>query len=205
MLNWIINNGLQAIIVCPKKEVTKKEKMIEDRYSAENTATWMETLYPGQVRMAHSGLDEKTNDAAIRDMKEGKAKILVSTTVVEVGLTIPKLHYAWIVHAERMGLVSLHQLAGRLARKGGRGYVHLWSPEPLSKKSATRLEVFVSENDGYELALRDMELRGVGDLRPEGLAQSGGSPDALGNHSIPFRLIEEIRSQLGLKDLNQTG
>lgn len=112
-LTWIVQHGYKAVVICPKREVTGREQLIEDRYSTTNIASWLSSIFPGKVRMAHGGQDGSENDDAIHDMKLGEGSVLVSTTVVETGITIPKLHYALIIHPERLGLIALHPILPR--------------------------------------------------------------------------------------------
>lgn len=104
--------------------------------------------------------------------------ILVSTSVIEVGITIPNLRWMMILNPDRFGLVQLHQMRGRLARQGGRGYCILYKNDDLSDEAAERLNVFCSTNDGFKLAQADMALRGPGDLLGGG-SQHGKTPSPL--------------------------
>ena len=106
-------------------------------------------------------------------MKNDEADILVSTTAAEVGLNIPKLERVLIINPERLGLSTLHQLRGRVARKGGRGYCDLYLPKAVSDESQERLRILIETADGFELSQKDLELRGGGDVRGSGNKQSG--------------------------------
>lgn len=123
--------------------------------------------------------DEKT--AVIRDMHAMKFQILISSVVIEVGVTLPSLKAMMIVNPERYGLSQIHQLRGRLARKGGNGRLFLVVDEPVEKLRAEkpemleRLETLVECQDGFELAERDMEMRGFGDVTTRSNTQSGSA------------------------------
>lgn len=101
----------------------------------------------------------------------GKAHILVSTTVIEVGVNVPNASVMVIENAERFGLSQLHQLRGRVGRGADQSYCILMSKYKLSKETRHRLEVMTQTNDGFVVAEEDMKLRGPGDM--EGTQQSG--------------------------------
>jgi len=101
----------------------------------------------------------------------GEAHILVATTVIEVGVNVPKASVMVIESAERFGLSQLHQLRGRVGRGTDQSYCVLVTSYKLSHDTRKRLEIMVKSNDGFEIAEADMQLRGHGDL--EGTLQSG--------------------------------
>ena len=103
--------------------------------------------------------------------REGKAHILIATTVIEVGVDIPNATVMIIESAERFGLSQLHQLRGRVGRGADQSYCILLSSSKLSKEAAARLEVMIRTSDGFEIAETDLRLRGPGDI--EGTMQSG--------------------------------
>jgi ATP-dependent DNA helicase RecG len=110
-------------------------------------------------------------EASMRLFREGYAHILVATTVIEVGVDIPNASVMIIESAERFGLSQLHQLRGRVGRGADQSYCILMSSDKLSKEAATRIEVMIRTNDGFEIAETDLQLRGPGDI--EGTMQSG--------------------------------
>lgn len=101
----------------------------------------------------------------------GDTKILVATTVIEVGVNVPNASIMLIENAERFGLSQLHQLRGRVGRGADQSYCILVTPYKLSEISKKRIDILVSSNDGFEIAEADLKLRGPGDL--EGTQQSG--------------------------------
>src|SRR5690606_14958366 len=113
------------------------------------------------------------------DMRSGRAKILIATTVVEVGVTLPALRRVMVVAPERYGLVTLHQLRGRAARRGGTGWFDLHSPAPLKEKQQEKLQLFTRCKDGFEVAELALKLRGFGDLARGGTKQSGADDSFL--------------------------
>ncbi|NLA48993.1 MAG: ATP-dependent DNA helicase RecG, partial [Bacteroidales bacterium] len=103
--------------------------------------------------------------------RDGKAHILIATTVIEVGVDIPNASVMVIESAERFGLSQLHQLRGRVGRGSDQAYCILVSGEKLSKEASARIDVMTQTNDGFEIAEKDLQLRGPGDI--EGTMQSG--------------------------------
>lgn len=142
-----------------------------------------------QIALAHGGMDESAKQHAIDRMKSGDANLLIATSVIEVGTTIPNLRLLIVVNAERYGASQLHQLRGRLARNGGNGIFALYIPgtpedDPdadsatpcISNTSMQRMQAVASTNDGFELAELDMQLRGIGHLATGSNLQSGRKP-----------------------------
>jgi ATP-dependent DNA helicase RecG len=117
---------------------------------------------------------QQTNDVKEFNMKafaEGRANILVSTTVIEVGVDIPNASVMVIESAERFGLSQLHQLRGRVGRGSDKSYCVLMKGDKLSNESRKRLDLICATDNGFEIAEEDMKMRGPGDL--EGTQQSG--------------------------------
>ena len=125
--------------------------------------------------MLHGRLKPDEKEAAINKFRDGKLDVLVSTTVVEVGVDIPNANVMVILGAERFGLAQLHQLRGRVGRSDIQSYCYLL-PEQISCSSEERLRAMEKTNDGFELAETDLKLRGPGNVF--GNAQSG-FPDFL--------------------------
>jgi len=116
----------------------------------------------------------KAKEAAMRRFKEGKIQLLVATTVIEVGVDVPNATLMVIENAERMGLAQLHQLRGRVGRGRHASSCLLLYRAPLAPLARERLAVMRDTNDGFEVARRDLELRGPGEMlgtRQTGLAQ----------------------------------
>lgn len=113
-------------------------------------------------------------DAAMLAFKNGKIQLLVATTVIEVGVDVPNATLMVIENAERMGLAQLHQLRGRVGRGSEASTCVLLYRSPLSQLARERLKAIRETNDGFEIARKDLELRGPGELlgtRQTGLAQ----------------------------------
>ena len=135
-------------------------------------AGW-EKRFPGKVGVVHGRLSERKKEAVIRRMREGTISLLVASTVIELGLTLPSLRALVVVNAERFGLATLHQLRGRVAREGGPGKFLMFLPKDVGEDARQRLEALVATGDGFALAEMDMQARGFGDLSSESEAQTG--------------------------------
>lgn len=173
--------GQQLLIVYPMKEAGEE---LDPLLSVDVASQVWERLYPGKVRIltGDSTKDEKTTVMA--DMRAGRAQILIATTVVEVGVTLPDLYRAMIVAPERLGLTTIHQLRGRVGRKGGTGWCDLYSPLPLKDNQRDKLAAFTRCRDGFEVAELDLKLRGFGDLAAGGSKQSGADDSFLFGSAI---------------------
>jgi ATP-dependent DNA helicase RecG len=128
-------------------------------------------LAPAPVALVHGRLPAAERDARLEAFREGRTAALVATTVIEVGLDVPGATLLWIEGAERLGLATLHQLRGRIARRGQKGYCWIVEGEDAPEGSRERLRTLVDVDDGMRLAEIDLALRGPGELL--GLRQSG--------------------------------
>jgi ATP-dependent DNA helicase RecG len=190
----VIAAGGKVLIVCPKR-VTEDADNKDELPSAETIGNKWKKLLPGLVRIAHSGLKNSENEQSINDVKTGEAKMLVATSVVEVGLNIPNLWMVIVVDAKRFGLSVIHQIRGRLIRQGennGVGYCVLYCPGPIKEKTRDRLTVLVNVQDGYEIAREDMFLRGLGDISDRGKSQHGSADAMCIGKEVSLVIIEEI-------------
>jgi ATP-dependent DNA helicase RecG len=163
--------GRQAYWVCPLIDESEAVR----HQAAEETAAALAAALPGvRVGLVHGRMPGSRKDEVMGAFKEGRLDLLVATTVIEVGVDVPNASLMIIENAERMGLAQLHQLRGRV----GRGTVEstcvlLYAP-PLTPVARERLGVLRDTNDGFEVARRDLELRGPGELlgtRQTGLMQ----------------------------------
>jgi ATP-dependent DNA helicase RecG len=163
--------GRQAYWVCPL--IDESEEM--PYQAAEETAAALSAALPSlSVGLVHGRMPPKSKEATMRRFKEGKLQLLVATTVIEVGVDVPNATLMVIENAERMGLAQLHQLRGRVGRGRHVSSCLLMYRSPLSTLARERLAVMRDTNDGFEVARRDLELRGPGELlgtRQTGLAQ----------------------------------
>jgi ATP-dependent DNA helicase RecG len=170
-----IAEGRQVFIVYPL--ITESEKM--DYKDLEDGWDTISRVFPSPqyaVSVVHGRMTPAVKESSMRIFREGKAHFLIATTVIEVGVDIPNATVMVIESAERFGLSQLHQLRGRVGRGAEQSYCILMTSDKLSKEAASRIEVMVRTNDGFEIAETDLQLRGPGDI--EGTMQSG----------IPFEL-----------------
>ncbi|MDN5872500.1 MAG: DEAD/DEAH box helicase [Nitrococcus sp.] len=165
--------GEQVLVICPERGDADKGKAsrAEARRRAAQAFGLWDKRFPGRVRLSHGGLKGAQKNAALAALREGEADILVSTTVVEVGIDLPRLQRVVVLHANRLGLVTLHQIRGRVARTGGTGYCDLYVP--TGGEAIERLAVLCKTEDGFEVAEQDLRLRGFGDLASDSEAERG--------------------------------
>jgi len=163
--------GRQVYWVCPLIEESDELRS----QAAEETAAALAAALPDvQVGLVHGRMPPSRKDAAMLAFKSGRIQLLVATTVIEVGVDVPNATLMVIENAERMGLAQLHQLRGRVGRGAEASTCVLLYRSPLSPLASQRLKVIRATNDGFEIARRDLELRGPGELlgtRQTGLAQ----------------------------------
>ncbi|ABX43248.1 ATP-dependent DNA helicase RecG [Lachnoclostridium phytofermentans] len=163
-----ISEGRQAYVICPMVE--ESETM-----EAENVVEYTEKLKEALpsingIEYLHGKMKPKDKDDIMGRFASGEIKVLVSTTVVEVGVNVPNSTVMMIENAERFGLAQLHQLRGRVGRGAHQSYCILVSGSS-SKETMERLEILNKSNDGFFIASEDLKLRGPGDLF--GIRQSG--------------------------------
>ena len=128
--------------------------------------------------LLHGKMKDSEKAEVMLNFKEGKADLLVSTTVVEVGIDVPNATVMVIYNAERFGLSALHQLRGRVGRGGDKSYCFLYS-STSDEKALERLDVLCKNKDGFKIAEKDFEMRGSGDFL--GTRQSGKFLSELGS------------------------
>ncbi len=163
--------GRQVYWVCPLIDESDELRS----QAAEETATLLaEALPEVRVGLVHGRMPSPKKDQAMLAFKAGKIHLLVATTVIEVGVDVPNATLMVIENAERMGLAQLHQLRGRVGRGSEASTCVLLYRSPLSELARARLKVIRETTDGFEIARRDLELRGPGELlgtRQTGLSQ----------------------------------
>lgn len=163
-----IEKGFQAFIICPLVEESDK---IEARSAIEEHQRLQKEIFPDlKLALLHGRMSGQEKDVVMTDFRDKKTHILVSTSVVEVGIDIPHASAILIEGANRFGLAQLHQFRGRVGRSQQKSYCLLLA-DNASTEAQTRLEVMENTNDGFELAEEDLKLRGPGEFF--GTKQSG--------------------------------
>jgi ATP-dependent DNA helicase RecG len=165
-----IEKGRQVYIVYPLIEESEKVdlKNLMDGYESVVREFPMPKY---RVSVLHGKMKAEDKDIEMKNFVSGQTHIMVSTTVIEVGVDVPNASVMVIENAERFGLSQLHQLRGRVGRGADQSYCILMSDFKISQEGRTRLETMVRTNDGFEIAEVDLKMRGPGDI--EGTQQSG--------------------------------
>ena len=163
----MIDKGQQIYWVCPLVEESEKS----DLANATKRAEELSLIYPAQVGLVHGKMKGDEKDAVMKRFSSGELKVLVSTTVIEVGVDVPNATVMVIEQAERFGLAQLHQLRGRIGRGSEKSDCILLYGYPLSEVGKKRLEIMRLTDDGFVIAEEDLKLRGSGDVL--GTRQSG--------------------------------
>ena len=163
----MIAAGGRVYWVCPLVQ----ESELIDLTATEVRFAWLRQRFGEEVALAHGKMDSAQRDAALAGFAAGRTKILVATTVVEVGVDVPEANVMVIEHAERFGLAQLHQLRGRVGRGAAKSYCLLLHDEKLGQAARTRLSLLRDTDDGFLIADEDFKLRGAGDYL--GTKQSG--------------------------------
>jgi ATP-dependent DNA helicase RecG len=155
-----IANGARVYWICPLVE----ESETLDIAAVEERAETLRALFGHAVGLVHGKMAGPEKDAAMERFQRGETKILVATTVVEVGVDVPEATIMIVEHAERFGLAQLHQLRGRVGRGADESSCLLLYKGPLSEAGVTRLEILRATEDGFRIAEEDLRLRGEGDV-----------------------------------------
>ncbi len=186
-----VSEGHQVFIIYPLVEETEKSDLKAAAQMAEHLAS---AVFPDlRIGLLHGRMTPEEKEAAMGSFKARELDILVSTTVIEVGIDIPNATLMIVEHAERFGLSQLHQLRGRVGRGSAKSRCILLTPGRLSEDGEKRLRVMESTCDGFRIAEADLEIRGPGDFL--GTRQSG-MPD--------FRVANILRDGTLLEQARQT-
>jgi len=181
--------GRQAYVVYPLVEQSSKMDLKAATEMADHLATKVFSKY--RVTLIHGRLSQAVKDEAMNTFVRGECNVLVSTTVIEVGVDVPNATIMVIEHAERFGLAQLHQLRGRVGRGEEQAYCFLLYRAPLGEVAAERLRSLTETTDGFELAERDLKLRGPGDFF--GTRQSGVPTLRVGDLIRDYEIMEQAR------------
>jgi ATP-dependent DNA helicase RecG len=191
-LERAVKGGAQLYWVCP----LVAESEVLDLAAAEERHAALAKRYPGKVGLVHGKLAGKDKDRVMADFASGALPILVSTTVIEVGVDVPKATIMIIEHAERFGLAQLHQLRGRVGRGAEASSCILLYRQPLSETARERLGVMRRTEDGFVIAEEDLRLRGGGEVL--GTRQSGLPAFRIAQLPEHQDLLETARDQARL-------
>ena len=164
-----LREGRQAYVIYPLVEESEKVDLKAATEMAAHLATSVFSEF--KVALLHGRMKSDQKERVMRAFASGELPMLVSTTVVEVGLDVPNATVMIVEHAERFGLSQLHQLRGRVGRGGHESYCVLLYQAPWSEEARERLKAMSETNDGFVIAERDLKLRGPGDFF--GTRQSG--------------------------------
>ena len=162
-----INNGNQIFWVCPLIDESNKL----DHSSATQKYNFLKKIFPHRVSLLHGKTEHSDKENILKDFLNQKTQILVSTTIIEIGIDFPNANVIIIENANKFGLSQLHQLRGRVGRGKKQSTCILLFKSSLSDNAKQRIKILKSSNDGFVISEEDMKLRGFGDIL--GFKQSG--------------------------------
>lgn len=187
-LKKYLASGGQCYVVCP---LVAESEVIDSR-DATSIYEGMKAYFKGnyEVGLLHGKMDDEVKEHIMEDFKNNQIQILVSTTVIEVGVDVSNANWMVIYNAERFGLSQLHQLRGRVGRGNEQGYCYLLS-NSSSREAIERLEFLKSCHDGFEVSYYDLKVRGPGDIL--GNQQSG----------LPSFVISDIFKDINILEVSR--
>jgi ATP-dependent DNA helicase RecG len=189
-----IDLGRQIYVIFPLIEESEKLNYENLMRGYENIKAWFpEPKF--YTSMVHGKMPADQKEANMQRFVAGDTQIMVSTTVIEVGVNVPNASVMVIESAEKFGLSQLHQLRGRVGRGSEKSYCILLTGNKISREARERLSIFCSTNDGFKIAEKDLEIRGPGDI--EGTRQSGALNFKLANLVNDKELLEKARITAG--------
>jgi len=188
-----IKKGRQVFVVCPrieKGEDKRKTSWSETKTVKEEAEILQKKIFPKlKIGQLHGKMKPKEKEKIMLDFKNKKTDILVSTSVVEVGIDVPNATVMLIEGAERFGLAQLHQFRGRVGRGKYQSYCFLFT-DSYSQKTRQRLHALISSEDGFALAEKDLQIRGPGDFTG---ARQWGIPDLMMDSLKNLKLVEKTK------------
>jgi ATP-dependent DNA helicase RecG len=180
--------GRQLYVIYPLIDESDK---LDVKAAAAEYELWRERLHPSRCELLHGRIPAVEKQEIMERFRRGQSNVLISTTVIEVGVDVPNAAVMLIENAERFGLAQLHQLRGRIGRGEHKSYCILLTSDK-SKETAAKLAVLERTSDGFEVAEADWDLRGPGDLL--GTAQSGLPALKIGNLKTDADLMRRARA-----------
>ena len=182
-------SGRQAYWVCT---LIDESETLQAQAAADTAAQLAEDLAELEVGLVHGRLKAAEKESVMQAFKDGRIDLLVATTVIEVGVDVPNASLMIIDNAERFGLAQLHQLRGRVGRGTAESHCLLLYHPPLGDNARQRLNVMRDTTDGFEIARRDLELRGPGEVM--GTRQTG---------QLQFRIADLVRHEYLLAEVQK--
>ena len=187
-----LQQGAKVFWVCPLVEESEKV----DLAAAEDRHVHLSQVFGSQVGLIHGRMKAAEKDASMAAFINGDVKVLVATTVIEVGVDVPDATVMVIEHAERFGLAQLHQLRGRIGRGDAESNCLLLYAQPLSETAKARLKIMRETEDGFVIAEEDLKLRGAGELL--GTRQSGMAEFRMADLTSHSKLLAMARDDAAL-------
>jgi ATP-dependent DNA helicase RecG len=187
-----VSDGAQVYWVCPLVD----ESEVLDVASAEERFAALKSDFGDQVAVIHGRMSGAEKDKIMRGFIDGSTRVLVATTVIEVGVDVPEASVMIIEHAERFGLAQLHQLRGRVGRGRAESSCLLLYKGPLGETSHARLEIMRETDDGFRIAEEDLRLRGGGEVL--GTRQSGMPEFRVVRTGVHLDMLEAARDDARL-------
>jgi len=186
-----VREGRQAYVVCP---LVEESEAVDLKAATDMARQLQQEVFPDlRVGLLHGRLGLEDKDAIMRRFKAGEIHVLVSTTVIEVGIDVPNASVMLVEHAERFGLSQLHQLRGRVGRGPWRSYCILLHAARLPEDARRRIDAMVETNDGFRIAEVDLQLRGPGEFF--GTRQSGLPRFRVADLLRDAAVLEEARAE----------
>jgi ATP-dependent DNA helicase RecG len=187
-----IEAGRQVYWVCPLVE----ESESVDLAAAEERCKLLKKRFGDKVDLVHGRMRGPDKDRAMERFAKGETRLLVATTVIEVGVDVPQASVMVIEHAERFGLAQLHQLRGRIGRGAERSTCILLYKPPLGETAKARVAILRETDDGFRIAEEDLRLRGEGDVL--GVRQSGMPGFRIARIEFHGKLLSAARDDAAL-------
>lgn len=188
-INKEISKGRQVYVVCPLVEESEKSYLRDATNTYEKLKS--SVFRNHRVALLHGRMSNQEKDEIMHRFKDGRIDVLVSTTVIEVGIDVPNATIMLIEHAEHFGLSQLHQLRGRVGRGAFKSYCILAAYEPISEEALLRLNTMKETNDGFKISEIDLEIRGPGEFF--GTEQSGMPRFRIANIVRDRQVLETAR------------
>jgi ATP-dependent DNA helicase RecG len=186
-----LRKGRQAYVVYPLVEETEKSDL---KAATEMAAHLQKDVFPDwKIGLLHGRMKAGEKESVMASFRAGETRIIVSTTVIEVGVDVPNATVMAIEHPERFGLAQLHQLRGRVGRGGHQSYCILMGPRMFAEEARERLTAFSRTNDGFKIAEEDLRMRGPGEFF--GTRQSGLPDLRAANIIRDADLLEQARTE----------